>query len=87
MVGVLCQVQVRSPSQLLFNDQCLLEQLESSRQKLVLDFQKVPFAHVHLEGLIDDAKTWVILNVAPTAIAIRDDSYTRTKRMKVSLVE
>ena len=41
VTGVLGQVQVGGPPQLLLYHQSLLEQLEAARQKLVLHLQKV----------------------------------------------
>ena len=42
VVGVLGEVQVGGPSQLFLYDQGLLQQLEASRQELVLHLQEVP---------------------------------------------
>ena len=46
--GILCQIQVCSPSQLFLDDQCLFEQFEAARQELVLDLKEVAFALVSL---------------------------------------
>lgn len=48
--------------------------LESASQELVLDFQKVALANVHLKRLIDDGKPDVILDVLPPAVAMSYDS-------------
>ena len=74
MVGILRQVQVRCTSQLLLDDQSLLQEFESSGQKLVFDFQKVAFAHVHLERFVDDGKSVVVLDVLPAAISMGDNA-------------
>ena len=52
----------------------LLEKLEPPGQELVLDFEEVSFAHVHLEGLVDDREPGVVLNVLPAAVAVSYDT-------------
>ncbi len=74
MIGVLGQIEVSGPSQLLLNDKSLFQKLEPSSQKFVLDLQEIPFAHVHLEGLVDDGESRVILHVLPSAIAMNHDA-------------
>ena len=48
MGSVLSQIEEGRTSQLLLNDQRLLQKLEPPSQELVLDLQEVPLAHVHL---------------------------------------
>jgi hypothetical protein len=48
--------------------------LESASEELVLDFQKVALANVHLERLIDDGKPDVVLDVLPPAVAVGHDA-------------
>ena len=43
-------------------------------EELVLDFEEVALAHVHLEGLVDDCEAGVILNVLPSAVAVTHNS-------------
>ncbi len=74
VVGVLGQVEVGGPTQLLLDDQRLLKQLEAPRKELVLDLQEVALAHVHLEGLVDDGEARVVLDVLPAAVAVDDDA-------------
>ena len=70
MVAVLGQVEVGRPSQLLLDDQGLLQKLEPPSKKLVLDLQEVALAHVHLEGLIDDREPRIVLDILPAAVAV-----------------
>ena len=44
--------------------------LESPCQELVLDFEVVALAKVHLEGLVDDGIAQIILNVLPSTVAV-----------------
>ena len=74
MISILGKVQVRSSSQLFFNDQGLFKQLEPAGQELVLDLQEVALAHVHLKGLIDDGETVIVLDILPTTIAVSDNA-------------
>ena len=74
MCCVLSEVEVSRSPQLLLDDKRLLEQLETSSQELVLDLEEVSFAHVHLEGLVDDAEPSVILDVLPSAVAVGHNS-------------
>lgn len=81
MVGILRQVQVRGTPQLLFDNQSLLKELEATGQELVLDLQEVAFAHVHFEGLVDDGKAVVILDVLPAPISV---SHNACKNLKIT---
>ena len=56
--------------QLFLNDKRLLQQLEPAGQKLVFDLQKVSFAHIHLEGLIDDTEPSIVLDVLPPTVTM-----------------
>ena len=46
--GVLGEVEVGGPPELLLDDQRLLQQFEPPGQELVLDLQEVALAYVHL---------------------------------------
>ena len=74
MICILSQIEISCPPELFLNDQSLLEKLEPSRQKLVLDLQEVALAHVHLEGLVDDGEARVVLHVLPAAVAVSYDA-------------
>ena len=74
VVAVLGQVQVGGPSKLFLDDQRLLQELEPPGKELVLDFQEVTLAHVHLEGLVDDGEAWVVLHVLPAAVPVSNDA-------------
>jgi len=68
------EVQVRSASQLFLNDQRLLEQLEPTREELILHFQEVALPLVGLERLVEDHVRYVILHVLPASVAVADDT-------------
>ena len=55
----------------------LLKELEPPCQELILDFQEIALAHVHLKGLIDDAETAVILDVLPPAVSVSHNTLTK----------
>lgn len=44
--------------------------LEAPSQELVLHLQKVAFIHLRLEGLVDDGKLGVVLDVLPAGVAV-----------------
>lgn len=44
--------------------------LEPSRQKLVLDLQEVPSAHLSFERLVEDGKPHVVLHILPASVAV-----------------
>ena len=71
-LGVLREVEVRGTPQLLFDDERLLQQLEAAGQEFVLDLDEVALAGVHLERLVDDVETEVVLDVLPSAVAVGD---------------
>lgn len=48
--------------------------LKSAGEELVLDLKEVSLANIHLERLVDDGKTNVVLNVLPTTIAVGDNA-------------
>ena len=80
VAGVLREIEVGRPPELLLDDEGLLEQLEPAGQELVLDLQEVALAHVHLERLVDDGEARVILDVLPATVAMGDDSYKYKRR-------
>ena len=49
--GVLSQVEEGGAPQLFLNDESLLQQFESSGQKLVFNFQEISFSDIHLDNL------------------------------------
>ena len=77
MGSVLGEVAVSGPPELLLDDQRLLQQLEPPGQELVLDLQEIALAHVHFEGLIDDAEPMIILDVLPATITMSHNTYKR----------
>ena len=70
MSRVLGEVEVSCSPQLFLNDKRLLQQLEPAGQKLVFDLQKVSFAHIHLEGFIDDTEPSIVLDVLPPTVTM-----------------
>lgn len=50
----------------------LSDHLEPAGQKLVLDLQEVPSAHLPFEGLIQDGKPHIILHILPPSIAVSE---------------
>merc|ERR1711902_409366 len=71
--SVLSEIEEGGPPQLLLNDQRLLQQFESSGQKLVFDLQEISFSDIHLEWLIDDVEPQVILDVLPSPVSVADN--------------
>ena len=74
MVGVLGEIQVCGPPELLFDDQGLLQEFEAASQEFVLDLQEVSLTNVHLEWLVDNDKPWVCLNILPPTVAVSDNA-------------
>ena len=68
------KIQESCSTQLLLNNKGLLQKLEPARQELVLDLKEVSFAHVHLEGFIDDGEPCVVLYLSPFAVAVTYNS-------------
>ena len=75
MIGVLSEVEVCRPPQLLLDDERLLQKLEPPGQELVLDLKEISFAHVHLEWLVDDGEAGVVLDVLPAPVAVDNYAY------------
>ena len=74
VAGVLCEIQICGSSKLLLNDKRLLQQLKSSRQKLVFNLEEVSLSDIHLEGFVYDAEAAIVLYVLPPAIAVSHDA-------------
>ena len=68
------KIQESCSTQLLLNNKSLLQKLEPARQELVLDLKEVSFAHVHLEGFVDDGEPCVVLYFSPFAVAVTYNS-------------
>lgn len=48
----------------------MMSHLKPPGQELVLDLKEVTLADIHLEGLVDDGESDVVLDVLPAAIAM-----------------